>query len=99
MLPDVEQHLYRIAQEALANVVKHSGAHTLQVQLTSAPERAHQRVTLAIADDGQGFDVSTAQANGHFGLRGMHERAQLIGATLTVESTPTDGTTVRLVLA
>lgn len=92
--PEVEQQVYRIAQEALANVLKHAGARTLAVSL----QRSTGLLTLAIVDDGVGFAVNHAMTNGHYGLEGMRERAELIGGQLTVESAAAAGTTVRLTL-
>jgi signal transduction histidine kinase len=91
--PEREQHIYRIAQEAMTNVLKHAEAHTLRVAL----RRSGEDWTLIVGDDGAGFEPLTATANGHFGLQGMHERAELIGAQLAVESRPAQGTQVRLV--
>ena len=91
---EVETHLYRILQEALNNISKHAGAGRVSVIL----EYQDQSLTLIIEDDGRGFDlVETrtldAQARG-LGLVGMRERANLIGATLDIESTPGSGTTI-----
>ena len=89
--PDEELVVYRVVQEALTNVVRHAAARQASVTLT----RAAQAVTLEITDDGRGFDVTRA-ADGA-GLRGMRERALLIGAQLDV-TTGRAGTTVRLVI-
>ncbi|MEW6086591.1 MAG: sensor histidine kinase [Chloroflexota bacterium] len=80
--PEVEQCIYRVAQEAIANAVEHSQAHLLHVEL----ERNDGRLTLIVADDGCGFDPANPPAGGRFGLRGMRERAEMIGATLFVQS-------------
>lgn len=94
LAPDTEQHLYRIAQEAMTNVLRHAGARSVRIDLT----QANGELVLAVADDGGGFDVGQATvANGRFGLDGMRERAELLGATLTVQSDPGHGATVRLV--
>lgn len=85
----VEYNLLRIAQEAILNAVKHSGARTIEVSLQILPER----LRIVVADDGSGF----ARAEGaphHFGLVGMKERALEIGAELCVESEPRAGTSV-----
>ncbi|SNY70206.1 GAF domain-containing sensor histidine kinase [Paractinoplanes atraurantiacus] len=86
--------LFRVAQEALHNAVRHAKATTVRVRLqTHDPDV----VRLEIADDGQGFDVAaTLKAGRSLGLRSMRERACAIRATLTVDSTPGQGTTVRL---
>ena len=86
--PDLETALYRIAQEAITNAVKHSGAESVTVDV----EEADGSVTLRVRDDGQGFEES-AMSRG-FGLAGMRERVELLGGTLTVESAPRAGTTV-----
>ncbi|MDQ3247881.1 MAG: sensor histidine kinase [Chloroflexota bacterium] len=90
--PEAEQQVYRIAQEALTNVFKHSAAGSLRVALA----KSKGQLTLTIEDDGQGFAVETLGANGHYGLRGMQERAELIGATLQIEQATPHGTVVRL---
>lgn len=90
---DVETTLYRIAQEALTNIAKHSGASAVEVIL----ERRPDHVVLIVEDDGVGFDpVATGTANRGFGLPGMQERAALVGATLEIESAAGKGTTVLL---
>jgi len=90
---DVKIALYRIAQEALNNVVKHSGAARATVALQAAEGGG---VELRVQDDGQGFDVAQAPA-GHFGLGNMGERAAAVGAHLTIASDPqAGGTTVRV---
>lgn len=89
--PHVEVALYRIAQEALQNVVKHAQATQAQVELRCDAGRALLRVT----DDGRGFDTA-ARPDGaaSYGLRSMTERAEVIGGRLTVTSRPGIGTTV-----
>lgn len=90
--PAVETAIYRIIQEALTNVVRHSGASRVGVLLT----RRNEELVAIVEDDGRGFDVTTAmkQAEASLGIRGMEERASLIGGRLTVESEPGSGTTV-----
>jgi signal transduction histidine kinase len=90
--PDVEQCIYRVAQEAVANAVKHAGAKALKVAL----EYNEDKVILTVQDDGAGFDVKQGLEAGHFGLAGMQERARLVGGTLEIASRPGEGTTVRL---
>jgi signal transduction histidine kinase len=90
--PDVEQAVYRIAQEALSNALHHSSAAKIRLSL----ERTNGRLTLLVQDDGRGFDPSDGEALGHYGMRGMRERAELVGGTLHVESRPGEGTSVRL---
>ncbi len=89
--PDVQVGLYRIAQEALNNVVKHAGARQAVVTL-----RLCDPVRLTVADDGSGFDPGAVTAD-HLGLRIMRERAEAIGARLTVYSEPGEGTQVSVV--
>ena len=89
---EAETTLYRIAQEALTNVAKHSRARNVDVIL----ERHGDSVVLIVEDDGIGFDPSeeTERSEHGFGLLGMQERAGLVGAVLQIESTPGSGTTV-----
>ena len=83
-----EMALFRIAQEALANAVKHAQARNIEVALGAAPER----VTLTIDDDGVGLDVGhTIPAGNHWGRAIMRERADGVGATLRIESAPGRG--------
>ena len=86
----VEQDLYRIAQEALNNILRHARARRVAVTL----EARGDRVRLDVADDGAGFDP--AQPSGGLGLKGMRERAESHGGTLTIESAPGAGTRVRV---
>lgn len=92
--PEVEQQLYRIAEEALANSARHSGAQQIDVSLTQTPSQ----LRLAVADDGAGFDVRRAEHSGRYGLRGIRERAALLGATVEIDSRLQHGTTVRVVV-
>lgn len=85
---EVEAELLRIAQECVTNVLKHARAANVRVQLAWSEDT----VTLTVADDGLGFDPR-GQHEG-FGLLGMHERAQRIGATLTVDARPGHGTRI-----
>ena len=85
---EVEQVLFRVVQEALANVARHSGATRTDVTLSFTDEFA----TLTVADDGRGFDVAAAEGRG-LGLRSMRERVKTLGGTLCVEGAET-GTTV-----
>lgn len=85
--PQVEQALFRLAQEALANVSKHAQAG--QVEITLA--RTGSAITLDVADDGRGFDPAAAEGKG-LGLRSMRERIEALGGELTVESVPGRGT-------
>ncbi|MBV8528557.1 MAG: GAF domain-containing sensor histidine kinase [Candidatus Dormibacteraeota bacterium] len=86
--------LYRVAQEALSNVLKHAQATHVTVSLTDAVGG----VQLTVVDDGVGFNPSEAIRHalpGHLGMRSMHERAVVAGGSLEVESKPGAGTTIR----
>ena len=87
---DVELVIYRVAQEALTNAARHSGAKCIDVSLG----RLDSRVVLEVSDDGQGFAFAD-EAKG-LGLSGMRERALLVDGKLEVDSRPGRGTTVRL---
>ncbi len=88
----VEEALYRVAQEALSNIARHSKATLVQMTLTIANED----VTLLIADNGQGFDASQQGRSGAMGvgLLSMRERMKALAGDVSVESTPGKGTTV-----
>jgi PAS domain S-box-containing protein len=87
---EAETTLYRIAQEALTNVAKHSRARNVDVIL----ERQADSVVLIVEDDGIGFDPEIAGSPQGFGLLGMHERAGLVSAVVQIESAPGSGTTI-----
>jgi two-component system NarL family sensor kinase len=84
-----EDELLRIAQEALANVRRHAGARAVQLTLCTTP----RSVRLTVADDGTGFSVARVPARRH-GLRGMRERARLLGGSVRVRSALGAGTAV-----
>jgi two-component system sensor histidine kinase UhpB len=88
---DAQLVVYRVAQEALSNATRHSGAGRVEVRLR---RRSGGGVELEVADDGRGFAFD--ESEGGLGIAGMRERALLIGAELTIESRPGRGTTVRL---
>jgi signal transduction histidine kinase len=92
----VKTGLYRIAQEALTNIVKHARARHVSIIL----ERHGEHLQLIVEDDGDGFGEPSRDAN-KLGLNGMHERAGLLNGSVTIESSPGRGTTVyaRLPLA
>ncbi|MDZ7677795.1 MAG: GAF domain-containing sensor histidine kinase [Acidimicrobiales bacterium] len=90
-----EREMWRIAQEALANVEKHAKATRVRVLWRCNGSAA----ALEVADDGQGFPVGTAGRLDSYGIMGMRERAASIGATLDVLSEPGKGTRVRCYLA
>lgn len=88
----IEEELYRIAQEALNNVVRHARAEQVTVKLLFA----EQHCTLMIQDDGVGFDPAAAQYIGGVGLQSIRERVTQIGGNLSIESEPGRGTTIRV---
>jgi two-component system NarL family sensor kinase len=89
----VEAGLYRIAQEAITNVVRHAAARHLTARLTTQPAQ----VQLTITDDGRGFDPGQVPVN-RYGLVGLNERAKLLGGRLTVQSSPGAGTRLDVVV-
>jgi signal transduction histidine kinase len=89
-----EIHLLRIAHEAVANAARHSAAAEIRVHLIYEPEA----VILEIRDNGRGFDPKAPAPRGHFGILGIHERANKLRATVTLESAPEAGTTIRIAL-
>ncbi len=90
--PEVETALYRIIQEALANVVRHSRATTAAITLA----RANGALTATITDNGIGMDPDQARRKGRLGLLGMTERAQMLGGQLDLDAAPGRGTTIRV---
>jgi two-component system sensor histidine kinase UhpB len=89
--PDVELAVYRIAQESLTNIARHAGATAAVIELEAHPTS----VVLRVADDGRGLPAPPSERGG---LRGMRERAVLIGAALAVARAPEGGVEVRLEL-
>ncbi len=88
-----EKETLRIAKEAIGNAVRHAGAAHIELTLLYSEDA----VILTVRDDGAGFDVDAGAARaGHYGLRGMRERAAAMGATLGIVSAPGQGTTVTL---
>jgi len=94
MEEEKEVLLFRIAQEALANVRKHANARTLDVSLVSG----NGDLRLSVCDDGDGFDAENTQAVSNntrrFGIHGMRDRAEVLGGVLNIASKPGSGTTV-----
>ena len=94
--PEVELTLYRMAQEALSNVTRHAQASQANVELRFEREG----VALEVSDNGQGFEVPRSPAefapSGHFGLLGLYERAELIGARLEIRSAPGKGARIQV---
>ncbi|TAH37299.1 MAG: PAS domain S-box protein [Planctomycetota bacterium] len=91
---DVETTAYRITQEALTNVARHARTQHARVTLRALPGR----LLLTVEDEGAGFDPERAHAAASSGLNGMRERALLLGGSLSIDSTPDRGTTLRVEL-
>jgi signal transduction histidine kinase len=88
---DVEQGLFRIAQEALNNALRHAGAGRIEIELGIE----ESRVLLVVRDDGSGFDPSSPETRSRrLGLTSMRERAEALGGVLRIESSPGTGTTI-----
>jgi two-component system sensor histidine kinase UhpB len=93
LTPEEQLVIYRVTQESLSNVAQHSGAGTVDVELSFIG-----RTVLRISDDGCGFDKDASRVGGELGLSGMRERALLVGGQLTVRSVKGRGTRVELLL-
>ena len=91
---DIEEAFYRVAQEALYNVVKHANAHSARIEL----RRTGRKVRLTVEDDGIGFDPAAEVARGHLGPIGMQQRAERIGAELEVAKLARQRTRIRMTL-
>lgn len=90
-----EEEVLRVAQESLANIHRHAAATDVLVELHYSPDA----LRLTIRDNGRGFSMHEAgRMEGHYGIRGMQERAASLQARLTIESSPEEGTTVTLLL-
>ena len=90
----IEENLLRICQEAITNVVKHSGARVVNLNLHFAPKK----VVLQIKDDGKGFTPETCVGpkDGHFGLLGIRERVERMGGQVEITSVLNTGTTIHV---
>jgi signal transduction histidine kinase len=84
--------MYRIAQEALENIVLHANAGNMELKLV------HRKgnVILEISDDGQGFNYPSVNNHGRMGIKGMEERATEAGGTFRINTKPDNGTTIRV---
>lgn len=96
-LPDhVEIAIFRITQEALSNIMRHAEASHATLKIKFEPNK----IAITIADDGKGFtltkNLSDLSKEGHFGLLGIYERAELIGAKIDLQSNPNQGTKITL---
>jgi two-component system, NarL family, sensor histidine kinase DegS len=97
--PAARNVVLRVAQEALRNVGKHSGAQRAWLATREAADASTASWELEVGDDGQGFDPdgpTPGHRRRHFGLRFMRERTDLLGAQLSIDTRPAAGTTVRL---
>jgi signal transduction histidine kinase len=93
--PAVEEGIFRIVQEALANVARHSGAGAVDVVLTIAADR----MIVNVRDEGKGFDLDAVQHSGQpFGLLAMRERVESLGGRFAIQSVPGDGTEIEFEL-
>jgi signal transduction histidine kinase len=95
---EAELAIYRIMQEALSNISRHSQASSASLEI----EYSEDRFEAVLEDDGQGFELPERSADhatkGHFGLMGMHERAELVGVLLDIHSEAGSGTRIRILL-
>ncbi len=91
--PDVEQCVYRVAQEAVENVLRHAGAGQLRLKFVAVPQ-----IELLVADDGKGFEKGNVDTQRHFGVSGMQEWAESVGGRCVLETLPGQGTRVRLTI-
>ena len=92
LAPEIEHGYYRVAQEALENIAQHAGAQQVRVKLTCN----NGLLYLEVADDGKGFEADISTSEQKFGLQGMRERAELIGAKFEVKSAMDGGSMVQL---
>jgi signal transduction histidine kinase len=87
---EIETSIYRIVQESITNVIRHAHATYVDVIL----EWKTDKIVIIIEDDGIGIDMQKAKEAGHLGLIGMQERAEMLGGSLLLDSTPQVGTTL-----
>jgi signal transduction histidine kinase len=90
--PEIEHTYYRITEEGLRNVAQHSGAQKIAVSL----RENSNHLSLTVHDDGRGFDPKHTDPEQRFGLQGMRERAESIGAHFTIKTAPSQGTTIQV---
>ena len=91
--PKAEQCMYRIAQEAVENIIRHANATTMELKLINT----RKQVILEISDDGEGFSQSEVDNTEKMGIKGMHERAAEAGGTFSLETMPNEGTKVSVI--
>jgi signal transduction histidine kinase len=92
--PDIALCIFRIAQEALNNIVKHSGAREAKLVLTKTPEA----IRLRVVDRGFGFDIEAAKMKKRLGLLSMRERLRLVGGEISIRSRPSEGTQIDVLI-
>ena len=92
--PTLEQGLYRIAEQAIANVAQNANATHMRVKLI----RENGRLELHVSDDGCGFELENVEREGRYGIQGMLERANMIDGDLEIKSQPGEGTSIRLIV-
>ncbi|NIM96402.1 MAG: hypothetical protein GTO18_22105 [Anaerolineales bacterium] len=92
--PELEQGIYRIAEQAITNTTLHANADHLTVQI----DMVNGQLRLTVSDDGCGFNLESVMQDEHYGLSGMQERAEMIGGKLEIESQPEQGTKVQLIV-
>lgn len=94
--PETEINLYRIIQECMNNIVKHSGASEVLLNLN----KGENNVSIVITDNGKGFDMEKVMKNTHergFGLKGMKERVKLFGGSIDIKSSSGEGTEIKII--
>jgi signal transduction histidine kinase len=91
---DIEQCIFRVAQEGITNVIKHAKASLLTIKL----ELKENKVALTIRDNGAGFNLQNGNGVKHFGLMGMRERAEFVKGELKITSQPGAGTSIQLIV-
>jgi signal transduction histidine kinase len=94
---DTKIALYRVVQEALSNAYRHGGAERVDISVRTEPTPSGLGLVLEIVDNGAGF-VSGEPSDGHFGLRGMRDRVEMLGGDFHIASTIGTGTEVRVVV-
>ena len=92
--PEIEVAIFRIIQECINNVKKHSKASTVKINM----ERAPLKINAVISDDGIGFNVEEGLQSNRFGLKGMREWARLLGGDVKIVSSPSSGTRISAVI-
>jgi signal transduction histidine kinase len=94
LTPDIEQSIFRIAQESMENIIRHAKAKNVEITL----ETDNQHLLFIISDDGEGFDLRNLNIDDKLGIRGMRERATLVRGEFSILSNPGEGTTIRFLI-